>query len=298
MKKADFKDRLKVAMDMRGRRAVDLVELTGIPKVTMSYYLNGKTEPKADRIYLLAKELDVDEVWLMGYDVPMMENLPPQWNELPKEEQMRRANAAKRLNEAITLRNMKPIDLANTTGISKASISGYMLGKYEPKPARLRTMAKVLNVSEAWLMGYEGALMDRMDQEDKPQPHKRPAFKDRLVVALEKTGKHQADLCKHLCIPSSAMSYYVSGRSVPSPDRVQEIAKHLGVSEGWLMGYNCPMKDENDDELSEIISILSQDRKLLKTTRRIASLSAEQQCAIADLIKSMCPEEEKRSESE
>lgn len=44
---------------------------TGIPKVTLSYYMSGKTEPKADRIYTLAKELNVSEAWLMGFDVPM-----------------------------------------------------------------------------------------------------------------------------------------------------------------------------------------------------------------------------------
>ena len=50
--------------------AVDLINRTGIPKVTLSYYISGKTEPKADRIYTLAKELNVSEAWLMGYDVP------------------------------------------------------------------------------------------------------------------------------------------------------------------------------------------------------------------------------------
>ena len=58
-------------MDKRGLRAVDLVERTGIPKGTLSYYLSGKTEPKSDRVYLLAQVLDVSEAWLLGYDVPM-----------------------------------------------------------------------------------------------------------------------------------------------------------------------------------------------------------------------------------
>ena len=58
-------------MDKRGLRAVDLVERTGIPKGTLSYYLSGKTEPKSDRVYQLAQVLDVSEAWLLGYDVPM-----------------------------------------------------------------------------------------------------------------------------------------------------------------------------------------------------------------------------------
>ena len=71
MKRDKLCIRLKEAMDIRGLRAVDLIDRTGIPKVTLSYYMSGKTEPKADRIYTLAKVLDVSEAWLMGFDVPM-----------------------------------------------------------------------------------------------------------------------------------------------------------------------------------------------------------------------------------
>ena len=71
MKRDKLCIRLKEAMDIRGLRAVDIINRTGIPKVTLSYYMSGKTEPKADRIYTLAKELNVSEAWLMGFDVPM-----------------------------------------------------------------------------------------------------------------------------------------------------------------------------------------------------------------------------------
>lgn len=71
MKREKLSVRLKEAMEIRGFRAVDLIDRTGIPKVTLSYYMSGKTEPKADRIYTLAKVLDVSEAWLMGFDVPM-----------------------------------------------------------------------------------------------------------------------------------------------------------------------------------------------------------------------------------
>ena len=69
MEKKDIKDRLREALELRGMRAVDLVEKTGIPKGTISYYLAGHTQPKADRLYLIARALDVSEAWLLGYDV-------------------------------------------------------------------------------------------------------------------------------------------------------------------------------------------------------------------------------------
>lgn len=71
MKNVDFKVRLKQAMDARDMKAVDLCNKTGIPKGAISYYLNGKSEPKADRLYTIAKALEVSEAWLLGYDVQM-----------------------------------------------------------------------------------------------------------------------------------------------------------------------------------------------------------------------------------
>lgn len=64
-------NRIKTAMSLRGLRAVDIVERTGIPKGSISQYMTGYVEPKTDRIYLIAKALSVDPVWLMGMDVPM-----------------------------------------------------------------------------------------------------------------------------------------------------------------------------------------------------------------------------------
>lgn len=69
--KSEFKDRLHEVMKLKGLRATDIVTHTSIPKGAISYYLSGKTQPKSDRLYILAKYLNVSEAWLLGYDVPM-----------------------------------------------------------------------------------------------------------------------------------------------------------------------------------------------------------------------------------
>lgn len=69
-RKSNLHDRLNEAIEAAGMRPVDLCEKTGIPKSMLSYYLNGKTKPKADRLHIIAKALDVSEAWLLGYDVP------------------------------------------------------------------------------------------------------------------------------------------------------------------------------------------------------------------------------------
>ncbi len=67
----ELRDRLQQALDRRGWKAADLVERTRVPKGAISYYLSGKSKPKTDRLYIIAKALDVSEAWLLGYDVPM-----------------------------------------------------------------------------------------------------------------------------------------------------------------------------------------------------------------------------------
>lgn len=67
----ELKDRLKEALDRSSMKPTELAEVTGIPKSMISYYLSGKSVPRADRIYEIAKVLDVSEAWLIGFDVPM-----------------------------------------------------------------------------------------------------------------------------------------------------------------------------------------------------------------------------------
>lgn len=64
-------DRLREAMSTKGIKQVDLVRSTGIDKGSISSYLSGRYEPKSEAIYKMALALDVEEMWLWGYDVPM-----------------------------------------------------------------------------------------------------------------------------------------------------------------------------------------------------------------------------------
>ena len=81
--------RIRKALTIRGMKQSELCRITNIPKSAISQYITGCFEPKQDRIYLIAKTLDVSEAWLMGYDVPMerQKNLPPK-QELSEGEKM------------------------------------------------------------------------------------------------------------------------------------------------------------------------------------------------------------------
>lgn len=68
---AEYKNRIKEALDIRGMKQVELVEKTGIVAPRISSWISQKWQPKADSLHLMAKALDVSELWLAGVDVPM-----------------------------------------------------------------------------------------------------------------------------------------------------------------------------------------------------------------------------------
>lgn len=64
--------RLAKALSLRNMKQNELAKITGISKSSINQYISGyATNPNSDRIFLMAKALDVDPVWLMGLDVPM-----------------------------------------------------------------------------------------------------------------------------------------------------------------------------------------------------------------------------------
>lgn len=60
---------------------------------------------------------------------------------------------SERLRASMDSSNMKAVELHERTGISKASISEYLSGNYEPKQRNIFKIAQALNVSPSYLMG-------------------------------------------------------------------------------------------------------------------------------------------------
>lgn len=77
MKIAELKDRLREALELRNKKAVDLVRDLKIPKSAISQYLSGISQKMdSERLYVVAKYLNVSEPWLIGYDVPKERIIP------------------------------------------------------------------------------------------------------------------------------------------------------------------------------------------------------------------------------
>jgi transcriptional regulator with XRE-family HTH domain len=59
-----------------------------------------------------------------------------------------------RLREAMSKAGINQSDLAESVGVSKASISQYLSGKNEPRQRVIEKFAEALGVGEAWLDGH------------------------------------------------------------------------------------------------------------------------------------------------
>ncbi len=82
---------------------------------------------------------------------------------------MKPYNTAIRLKQIMTDQNIKQVDILNmckpfcnkyNVKLGKNDLSQYVNGKVEPGQEKLDVLAEALNVSEAWLMGYD-VPMDR-----------------------------------------------------------------------------------------------------------------------------------------
>lgn len=80
MNESLFNARLKQAMELRKVKQVDIVKNTGISKSLISQYLKGTVIPKQNKMYSIAKYLDVGVEWLSGH-LMTLNNTIPKYNE-------------------------------------------------------------------------------------------------------------------------------------------------------------------------------------------------------------------------
>lgn len=67
----DRKNRIAEALEVRGKRQIELAKVTGKGRSVISSYVANRWQPKPQALLAMAKFLDVSELWLAGYDAPM-----------------------------------------------------------------------------------------------------------------------------------------------------------------------------------------------------------------------------------
>lgn len=68
---------------------------------------------------------------------------------------MEKSDIKDRIKKAIELRGITQSELAERAKIDKGQLSSYISGKYKPRQRNIDALSTALNVSEAWLMGFD-----------------------------------------------------------------------------------------------------------------------------------------------
>ena len=90
-----------------------------------------------------------------------------------------------RIKKAMNLRGLTQADIVEKTNIKKSALSQYINGKITPRQNAIGELAKILNVSEPWLMGYD-VPMERNMTTPKPET---PPVVDTSVLTPEELAE-------------------------------------------------------------------------------------------------------------
>lgn len=78
-------------------------------------------------------------------------------------------SCGERIQKALDFKGMTRSELCKLANVPKSSLSLYLSEAYEPKQDRIYAMALALNVSEAWLMGYDVPMERQANTPDEPK---------------------------------------------------------------------------------------------------------------------------------
>lgn len=67
-------------------------------------------------------------------------------------------NFQTRLKQAMFVKGVRQIDLANRTNIERTKICSYLKGRYMPNAEAMTKIADALGVSQGWLLGQGGGI--------------------------------------------------------------------------------------------------------------------------------------------
>lgn len=123
---ATVSQRLRIAVEKSGKTQAEIVRETGINKASLSRYLKGAYAPKSTALYKLALALDVSDMWLEGYDVPMERS---QKNSEPVNYLYEKISHDAKILTAISQYYNLPVDIQNSILNLIESVSKNTMGR-------------------------------------------------------------------------------------------------------------------------------------------------------------------------
>lgn len=112
-----------------------------------------------------------------------------------------------RLKSVMAEHKISQTELAKRTGIRQSSISDWLNNRYEPKQDKVYLLANALNVSPAWLLGYDepdiskpndGYYTDREAAEFAEYLRTRPGARMLFSAAKDITKEEMEETVKYI----------------------------------------------------------------------------------------------------
>ena len=180
----EFNMRLKKAMNSRAITQSELCEKTGIPKSAMSQYISGNFKPKQNRTHSLAKALDVNEAWLMGYDVPMeRQSISEQDNNQNKN------IVAINLKKIRADKMLRYADISALSGVPKEDLQAFEEGTKRPKSADIRNIELALDIEKGTLKGKKQYIPTGPDESIPTKPNEIVVDNKHIILSPEEYKK-------------------------------------------------------------------------------------------------------------
>lgn len=118
----------------------------------------------------------------------------------------------------------------------------------------------------------------------------------RLTEALDRKGMKAKELMDKSDVSKASISQYINGAHAPSNISAGKMAKVLGVSPVWLMGFDVPMYDtENDssqkyyenEELAKEAQEMFEDKQMRSLFHMKKNMDPKRFQAHVDMMKEM-----------
>ena len=116
---------------------------------------------------------------------------------------MKKTNTADRLNAVMKERNLKQVDILRAAKpfcekygvkLAKNDLSQYVNGKVEPGQEKLTILGLALNISEAWLMGFDVPMERDVKKDQPPIAEGLSSIKLELINYIDDLTDEQAAL--------------------------------------------------------------------------------------------------------
>lgn len=162
-------------------------------------------------------------------------------------------STSERLNSLMKERNLKQADILRMcepymkkldVRLGRNDLSQYVSGKFQPKQDKLTVLGMALNVSEAWLMGYD-VPMERIDKVNKFESDSEKSNSEEntykhigfILNALRmQNNKTLEEIAEEMHIPADLILDYENATKKIPLNILIEFAKHYKVSIDDLIG--------------------------------------------------------------